>query len=204
VTTWDELRAQAKACTRCRLAETRTQVVFGSGDEQADLMFVGEAPGAQEDLDGVPFVGRAGQLLDALCAEVGLSRAHGIYISNVVKCRPPQNRNPQPDEIESCQPYLRAQLAHVDPKVVVTLGAFATRLLLGDANPGPPDPSKVSVGKVAGYRFNLDGRTLIPTYHPAAVLRGNATARHALSRDLHLAAEVLAGRVPTAAEALGL
>lgn len=166
-------------------------------------MFVGEAPGAQEDLDGVPFVGRAGQLLDALCAEVGLSRTHGLYISNVVKCRPPQNRNPQPDEIESCQPYLRAQLAHVDPKVVVTLGAFAMRSFLADVEPSLPNPTKIAVGKVAGQRFDLGGRTLIPTYHPAAALRGNATARRALARDLRLAADILAGRVPQAAAAVG-
>ncbi|CAN5215765.1 hypothetical protein BH20ACT9_BH20ACT9_20540 [soil metagenome] len=201
---FEHLRDEALGCTRCRLARGRTQVVFGVGDPDADLMFVGEAPGFHEDRRGEPFVGRAGQLLDRLCAEVGLSRASGVYITNTVKCRPPDNRDPQPDEIASCRPYLAGQLAHVDPGVVVTLGAFATRLLLGDVTDGPPDPWKVPVGSVAGYRFALGPRTLIPTFHPAAALRGNAGALSCLRRDLGLAADVLAGRVPTAAEALGL
>ncbi|HWH33494.1 MAG TPA: uracil-DNA glycosylase [Egibacteraceae bacterium] len=204
MSTWEELRAQAAACTRCRLASGRTQVVFGVGDPDASLMFVGEAPGFHEDQRGEPFVGRAGKLLDTLCADVGLSRERGVYIANVLKCRPPDNRDPLPDEIAACKPFLLEQLAHVDPGVVVTLGAFATRPLLADAEPGPPDPSRVSVSKVAGYRFHVHGRTLIPTYHPAAALRGNAAALDALRRDLRLAADVLAGRVPTAAEALGL
>ncbi|HWB72118.1 MAG TPA: uracil-DNA glycosylase [Egibacteraceae bacterium] len=199
---WQQLRADASGCTRCRLAAGRTQVVFGVGDPDAGLMFVGEAPGYHEDRQGEPFVGAAGQLLDRLCAEVGLSRRSGVYIANVLKCRPPGNRDPLPDEIASCRPYLHEQLAHVDPAVVVTLGAFATRLLLGDVVGGPPDPSKVPVSKVAGYRFDLGGRTLIPTFHPAAALRGSPTAMSALRRDLRLAAGVLAGRVPSAVEAL--
>lgn len=199
---WDELRADALACTRCALAEGRTQVVFGVGDATAPLMFVGEAPGFHEDRQGEPFVGRAGKLLDELCAEVGFSRAQGVYIANVLKCRPPNNRDPQPDEIATCRPYLREQLAHVDPGVVVSLGAFATRVLLEEADPRPPDPWKVPVSKVAGYRFNLDGRTLVPTYHPAAALRGTGQALESLRRELRLAAGVLAGTVPTAAEAL--
>lgn len=202
--TWDELRLDTQACTRCRLADGRTQVVFGVGDPRASLMFVGEAPGFHEDRLGEPFVGRAGRLLDTLCAEVGLSRGHGVYIANVLKCRPPDNRDPLLDEIDACKPFLLEQVAHVDPGVVVTLGAFATRVLLCEAEPGPPDASKVSVSKVAGYRFHLRGRTLIPTFHPAAALRGNSAALDALRRDLRLAADVLSGRVPTAAEALGL
>ncbi|MGH8885638.1 MAG: uracil-DNA glycosylase [Egibacteraceae bacterium] len=202
--TFLELRTEALACTRCRLAQGRTQVVFGVGDPNASLMFVGEAPGFHEDRQGVPFVGAAGQLLDTLCAEVGLSREHGVYIANVLKCRPPANRDPLPDEIEACKPFLVEQLAHIDPGVVVTLGAFATRLLLEQVTGGPPDPWRIPVSRVAGYRFDLGGRTLIPTFHPAAALRGNETALHALRRDLRLAADVLAGRVPTAAEALGL
>jgi DNA polymerase len=198
------VRADALGCTRCRLSKGRTQVVFGVGDPKAALLFVGEAPGFHEDRLGEPFVGRAGQLLDQLCADVGLSRDHGVFITNVLKCRPPGNRDPLPDEIASCQPYLREQLALVDPGVIVTLGAFATRLLLGQVTDGPADPSRVPVSRVAGYRFDLAGRTLIPTFHPAAALRGNAEALGCLRRDLRLAAGVLAGSVPTAAEALGL
>ncbi len=202
--TWDDVRADALCCTRCRLSRGRTQVVFGVGDPKASLMFVGEAPGFHEDRLGEPFVGRAGRLLDSLCADVGLSRNHGVYITNVLKCRPPANRDPQPDEIASCRPYLQEQLSHIDPGVVVTLGAFATRLLLEDVTGGPIDPARVPVSRVAGYRFDLAGRTLIPTFHPAAALRGNEGALACLRRDLRLAADVLAGRVPTAAEALGL
>ncbi|HUH08267.1 MAG TPA: uracil-DNA glycosylase [Egibacteraceae bacterium] len=202
IRSWDDLRADALGCTRCRLAQGRTKVVFGVGDPQASLMFVGEAPGFHEDRTGEPFVGRAGQLLDQLCAEVGLSRDAGVYIANVLKCRPPGNRDPQPDEIEACRPYLAEQIAAIDPGVIVTLGAFAMRLLLADVTRGPADPSKIPVGKVAGYRFDYDGRTLIPTYHPAAALRGNDAALSALRRDLRLAAAVVSGRVPTAAEAL--
>lgn len=201
--TWEQLRAEALGCTRCRLAAGRTQVVFGVGDPDADLMLIGEAPGHHEDRKGEPFVGPAGRLLDTLCAEVGLSRASGLYIANVLKCRPPGNRDPLPDEIATCQPYLHEQLAHVDPGVVVTLGAFATRLLLTEVGGAPADPSKVPVSRVAGYRFDLGGRTLIPTFHPAAALRGSPTAMSALRRDLRLAADVLAGRVPTAVQALG-
>lgn len=202
--TFDELRTDALSCTRCRLAQGRTQVVFGVGDPEASLMFVGEAPGFHEDRLGEPFVGRSGNLLDSLSADVGLSREHGVYIANVLKCRPPGNRDPEPDEIATCRPFLDEQLALVDPAVVVTLGAFAMRLLLGSVTGGPPDPARVPMGKVAGYRFDLGGRTLIPTYHPAAALRGNVAALDALRRDLRLAADVLAGDVPTAAEALGL
>jgi uracil-DNA glycosylase len=179
-------------------------VVFGVGDPKASLMFVGEAPGFHEDRQGVPFVGPAGQLLDTLCAEVGLSRERGVYITNVLKCRPPANRDPRPDEIEACKPFLVEQLTHIDPSVVVTLGAFATRLLLEQVTSGPPDPWRIPVSRIAGYRFDLGGRTLIPTFHPAAALYGNETALRALRRDLRLAADVLVGRVPTAAEALGL
>ena len=124
------LEAEAAGCTRCPLAATRTQVVFGVGDPGADLMFVGEAPGRDEDLQGVPFVGRSGQLLDRLLAEeIGIGR-EAVYIANVVKCRPPDNRDPKPDEIAACRPYLEEQVALIAPKVVVTLGNFATRLLL--------------------------------------------------------------------------
>jgi len=161
------LRSEALGCTRCPLAETRTQVVFGTGDEHAALMFVGEGPGAEEDRTGEPFVGRAGKLLTSLIEGIGLTRAD-VYIANVVKCRPPGNRDPQPLEIETCRPYLEAQLDLVAPHVVVTLGNFATKLLLD---------TKVGITKLRGqpvpYR---DGAVLIPALHPSAVLRNGGAA----------------------------
>src|SRR5499426_911782 len=124
----DALREEALACTRCPLAETRTQVVFGVGNPDADLVFVGEGPGAEEDKQGIPFVGRAGQLLTRLVEGIGLTRDQ-VYIANVVKCRPPGNRDPQPDEIDACRPYLFKQVELIEPKVICTLGNFATKLL---------------------------------------------------------------------------
>jgi DNA polymerase len=156
----------ALACEKCPLASTRTHVVFGVGDPHADLMFVGEGPGEQEDLTGEPFVGRAGRLLTSLIEGVGLTRAD-VYIANVVKCRPPGNRDPLPLEIESCRPYLDAQLAFIDPAVVVTLGNFATKLLLD---------TKEGITKLRGREFAVrDGTVVIPTLHPSAVLRGGGT-----------------------------
>jgi DNA polymerase len=149
------------------LAETRTNVVFGVGDPHADLMFVGEGPGEQEDLRGEPFVGRAGQLLTTLIEGIGLTRAE-VYITNVVKCRPPGNRDPLPPEIESCRPYLDGQLRLVDPRVVVTLGNFATKLLLA---------TKEGITRLRGREFPFrDGTVLIPVLHPAAVLRNGGAA----------------------------
>ena len=125
------LTREAAGCTRCPLSESRTQVVFGVGDPSADLMFVGEAPGRDEDLQGEPFVGRSGKLLDRLVLEeMGVDRSR-FYIANVIKCRPPDNRDPRPDEIAACRPWLEAQIEHIAPKVVVTLGNFATKLMLG-------------------------------------------------------------------------
>lgn len=158
----DELAAVAGTCTRCRLAEGRTQVVFGTGDPDADLMLVGEGPGRDEDLQGEPFVGRAGRLLTQLVAEIGLARAD-VYIANVVKCRPPGNRDPEADEIEACRPYLDAQLALVAPRVVVTLGNFATKLLLD---------TKVGITKLRGRPVTWRDAVVVPTLHPSAVLRG--------------------------------
>jgi DNA polymerase len=163
---WPDLtavRADALGCTRCPLAATRTQVVFGVGDPHAALMFVGEGPGEQEDLQGIPFVGRAGQLLTRLIEGIGMTRAD-VYIANVVKCRPPGNRDPQPVEIETCRPYLEAQLDLIAPKVLVTLGNFATKLLLS---------TKEGITKLRGQEFaHRDSTVLIPTLHPSAVLRG--------------------------------
>jgi len=165
--TLEALRADALACTRCPLAETRTQVVFGAGDPGADLVFVGEGPGAEEDKQGIPFVGRAGQLLTRLIEGIGLTR-DDVYIANVVKCRPPGNRDPQPIEIASCRPYLEAQLDFIGPRVLVTLGNFATKLLL-DTTQG--------ITRLRGQEFPYrTGGVLVPVLHPAAVLRGGGTA----------------------------
>jgi len=167
------VRDDALGCTRCPLAETRTQVVFGVGDESAPLMFVGEGPGAEEDRQGIPFVGRAGQLLTRLIEGIGLGRDH-VYIANVVKCRPPGNRDPQPAEIDACRPYLEAQLAFVAPRVVVTLGNFATKLLLD---------TKEGITKLRGREFPFGGAVLVPTFHPAAVLRGGGVALAQIRAD---------------------
>jgi uracil-DNA glycosylase family 4 len=163
----DELQAYAEAvsgCTRCRLAQGRTQVVFGAGNAHADLMFVGEAPGFHEDKQGLPFVGQAGKLLEKLLAQIGLSRAD-VYIANVLKCRPPGNRDPQPDEIEACESHLFRQIELIQPLVVATLGNFATKLLSG---------RQVGITKVHGQEqeTTLGGRKVLlyPLYHPAAAL----------------------------------
>ncbi len=170
-----ELEKEAAGCVRCPLAAGRTKVVFGVGDPTADLMFVGEGPGREEDLAGEPFVGRSGQLLDQLVAqEVGLDRRH-FYIANVVKCRPPGNRDPQPEEVEACRPYLEQQVALVDPRVVVTLGNFATRALLGRTD---------GINKLRGKVYPYRGGFLVPTFHPAAVLRAGGDAAAKVRADL--------------------
>ena len=161
-----EVYREASACTRCPLSETRTNVVFGSGNADADLMFVGEAPGAEEDRQGLPFVGRAGALLAELLAGIGLRR-EDVWISNVLRCRPPGNRDPQPLEIESCQPYTYRQVELIEPRVIATLGNFATRYILD---------RPVSISRVRGQRFVVGGRTVIPTFHPAAILHGGGEA----------------------------
>ena len=176
------LGARASVCTDCRLSETRTNVVFGVGRSDADVMMVGEAPGRNEDLDGEPFVGAAGHLLNRLLAEVGMRRDE-VYIANVLKCRPPGNRDPRPDEIESCKGYLRGQLDLVDPKVVMTLGNFATQLLLR-TNTG------ISRMRGRSYRWWRD-KVLIPTFHPAAALRGGERVTDQIREDLDLMRSVL-------------
>jgi uracil-DNA glycosylase len=163
----DELQAYADAvagCTRCRLAQGRTQVVFGAGSPRAELMFVGEAPGFHEDKQGLPFVGQAGKLLEKLLAQIGLARSD-VYIANVLKCRPPGNRDPQPDEIEACESHLFRQIELIEPTVVATLGNFATKLLSG---------RQLGITKVHGQEqeTTLGGRKVLlyPLYHPAAAL----------------------------------
>ena len=164
--TLDELAGEAATCTRCRLSQGRTQVVFGVGNPNADLMFIGEAPGYYEDKQGEPFVGAAGQLLTQVLGEIGLRR-EDVYICNVLRCRPPGNRDPLPDEVEACRSWLEATIGLVRPRVVVSLGNFATRFVLD---------RPVSISRVRGQRFDVDGRVVIPTFHPAAVLHGGGQA----------------------------
>jgi uracil-DNA glycosylase len=158
------LKDEASGCTRCRLAEGRTQVVFGVGNPDAELMFVGEAPGFHEDKQGFPFVGQAGKLLDNLLAGIGLTRSD-VYIANVLKCRPPGNRDPMPDEIELCEGYLFRQIEAIEPKLVATLGNFATKLLSG---------KQLGITRVHGQEqeVTLGGLQVVlyPLYHPAAAL----------------------------------
>jgi uracil-DNA glycosylase len=155
---------QVSGCTRCRLSQGRTQVVFGVGNSHADLMFVGEAPGFHEDKQGVPFVGQAGKLLDKLLGGIGLERSE-VYIANVLKCRPPGNRDPQPDEIESCEPHLFRQIELIQPRVVATLGNFATKLLSGK-------PTGITRVHGQEQEVTLGGNRVLlyPLYHPAAAL----------------------------------
>lgn len=160
-----ELYHEASGCVRCPLAETRTKVVFGAGNSDAELMFVGEAPGADEDRSGLPFVGRAGGLLEELLGGIGLSREE-VFIANVLKCRPPGNRDPEPAEIEACRPYLFGQVELIEPKVVATLGNFATKLLTRN-------PTGITRVRGTPQIHALGGRTvfIFPLLHPAAALR---------------------------------
>lgn len=175
-----ELGAAASVCTRCRLAGSRTQVVYGTGSHTADLMFVGEAPGRDEDLQGEPFVGRAGQLLTDIIKAMRLTRAD-VYISNVVKCRPPENRNPEPDELDACRPYIRQQIALIKPKVIVALGRFALQSLT---------EKSYSISSVRGQWLEHDGVRIMPTYHPAYLLRTPAAKKDVWSDMKKVMAEL--------------
>ena len=155
------IRGGLGECTRCKLHGGRTRLVFGVGNPHAELVFVGEGPGADEDLQGEPFVGRAGQLLTRMIEAMGFARSD-VYIANVVKCRPPGNRDPEPDEIEACEPFLKAQLAAIRPRVVVALGRFAVQTLLRDATP---------ISRQRGRWREYEGVKLMPTFHPAYLLR---------------------------------
>ena len=178
-------------CTRCKLhTQGRTQVVFGVGNPSADLMFVGEAPGADEDIQGIPFVGRAGQLLTKMIEAMGFKRDE-VYIANVLKCRPPGNRNPEPDEIATCEPFLFRQLASIQPKVVIALGAFAARTLLQTQDP---------ISRLRGRVFDFRGAKLIPTFHPSFLLRSPGYKREAWD-DLKKALALLGREIPGAAPA---
>lgn len=158
---WDTLRQECLACRRCGLADTRTQVVFGVGDPQAEVLFIGEAPGAREDEQGEPFVGRAGKLLDDMLAMIGLSREH-IYITNSVKCRPPENRDPLPEEKAACAPWLQQQLAQMQPKIMVCLGRISANELIHE---------DFKISQEHGQFFHKDGVEMMALYHPAALLR---------------------------------
>jgi uracil-DNA glycosylase family 4 len=188
----EAVAAEAAGCTRCRLHEGRTQVVFGQGDPDADLMFVGEAPGFHEDRQGLPFVGPSGQLLNRLLEGIGLRR-QDVYIANVVKSRPPKNRDPLPDEIAACRPWLDAQIRLVDPKVVVTLGNFAARTLLETTS---------GISRLRGRTYPFQGRVLLPTFHPAAALHaqgrgtGGPGPLEAMEGDFRVLAELLAAPAP--------
>jgi DNA polymerase len=162
-----EMRTLALACTKCRLAGTRTQVVYGVGNPNADLMFIGEAPGRDEDLQGEPFVGRAGQLLTDIIKAMKLTR-DDVYIANVIKCRPPENRNPEPDELEACRPWIRRQVEIIKPRVIVTLGRFALQSLTEKA---------YGITSARGNWLEYEGVKVMPTYHPAYLLRNPAAKK---------------------------
>jgi uracil-DNA glycosylase family 4 len=175
------VRAEIGDCTRCKLHTLgRRQIVFGVGNPNAGLMFVGEAPGADEDVQGIPFVGRAGQLLTKIIEAIGLTR-DDVYIANVIKCRPPQNRNPEQDEVETCEPFLFQQIDAIHPKVIVALGTFAARTLLKTLDP---------ISRLRGRVYDYRGVKLIPTFHPAFLLRNPASKRE-VWEDMKKARELL-------------
>lgn len=178
----DAIRADiGPDCSRCKLHKLgRRQIVFGVGNPEADLMFVGEAPGADEDVQGIPFVGRAGQLLTKMIAAIELSR-DDVYIANVIKCRPPDNRNPEPDEVDTCEPFLFRQIDAIKPKVIVALGSFAAKTLLR---------SQESISRLRGRVYEVRGAKLIPTFHPSFLLRSPDRKRDAWE-DLKKARDLL-------------
>jgi DNA polymerase len=180
------IRDDLGECTRCKLhTQGRRQIVFGVGNPSADLMFVGEAPGADEDAQGIPFVGRAGQLLTKMIEAMGFKR-DDVYIANVLKCRPPGNRNPEPDEIATCQPFLFRQIASIEPKVIIALGAFAAKTLLETQDP---------ISRLRGRVYEFRGAKLIPTFHPSFLLRSPGFKRDAWE-DLKKALALLGRDLP--------
>ena len=158
---WEELKNNCMSCTKCKLCETRTNVVFGVGNPNADRLFIGEGPGADEDIQGRPFVGRAGKLMDQAFKGIGIKREE-VYIANVVKCRPPGNRNPEIDEMNACKKFLKSQIKLVNPEIIILLGSVATKEILGE---------EYSITKIRGTIIEKDGRIYLPTFHPAALLR---------------------------------
>jgi uracil-DNA glycosylase family 4 len=178
---WDALAQAVSQCRRCALCDGRRNTVFGTGDRQADWLIVGEAPGESEDLQGEPFVGQAGLLLDNMLKSIGLSRERNVYITNVLKCRPPGNRNPQPHEVAQCAPYLRRQVELLQPRIILAMGRFAVQALLSSNEP---------IGKLRGQVHRYNGVPVVVTYHPAYLLR-NLTDKARAWADLCLALEVL-------------
>ena len=181
----ESIRSEALTCTKCRLAETRTQVVWADGNLDSEVCIIGEAPGFNEDKQGIPFVGAAGQLLDKLLSEIELDRSQAAVV-NVIKCRPPGNRDPQTDEIEACKPYLSAQLNHMRPQVIITLGNFATKFILD---------SPLGITGARGQVYSRKGASIVPTFHPAAALRGGRfggiSTIDAMREDFQLVRKVL-------------
>jgi DNA polymerase len=182
---WIELKKAVPACTACGLHKGRKQTVFGVGDEQADWLLVGEAPGAEEDRLGEPFVGQAGRLLDNMLAAIGLSRGENVYIANVLKCRPPGNRNPEPGEVAKCSPHLLKQIELIEPKLIVAMGRFAAQTLLG---------TDATIASLRGRVHRYAGVPLIVTYHPAYLLR-NLPDKSKAWEDLLFARNTLAGNL---------
>jgi uracil-DNA glycosylase family 4 len=180
---WIALKAAVSSCTKCGLHKTRTQTVFGVGDENADWLLVGEAPGAEEDRLGDPFVGQAGRLLDSMLAAIGLDRARNVYIANVLKCRPPGNRNPEPQEVAQCTPHLTRQIELIQPKLIVAMGRFAAQTLLA---------TDASIASLRGRVHQYAGVPLIVTYHPAYLLRTLPDKAKAW-QDLVFARKTMAG-----------
>jgi DNA polymerase len=180
--------AALQGCTRCKLSRSRSTIVFGSGQARAKLMVVGEGPGEEEDRQGKPFVGRAGQLLTRMLASVGFDRERDCYIANVVKCHPERNRNPEADEVSACNPFLVAQLDTVNPRVVLALGNFATQTLLG---------TREGISKLRGRVYTYRGRALVPTFHPAFLLRNPGPEYRRMAwDDLKLARREYEQRAP--------
>lgn len=186
---WDALQAAVSGCRACGLCSQRSRTVFGTGDRQARWMVVGEAPGENEDRQGEPFVGQAGQLLDNMLGAIGLNRSvqgtqdgqSGVYITNTLKCRPPANRNPEPGELQTCAPYLQRQVALVQPRVILAMGRFAVQSLLGSTEP---------LGKLRGRLHHYQGVPVVVTYHPAYLLRNPVDKAKAWA-DLCLALQAL-------------
>jgi DNA polymerase len=178
---WEELRECVAGCTRCELSQSRTNTVFGVGNPDADWMIIGEAPGAEEDRRGEPFVGRAGKLLDQMLVAIGESRG-SVFIANILKCRPPNNRDPKPNEAAACREYLNNQIALVRPKIILAVGRIAAQNLLGTDDP---------VGRMRGRAYDLDGIPLVVTYHPAYLLRSPSQKQKSWS-DLCLASQCVA------------
>jgi len=183
ISDWSALEVEVPACTACALHKSRTQTVLGVGDRNADWLLVGEAPGAEEDRLGEPFVGQAGRLLDNMLAAIGLARGENVYIANVLKCRPPGNRNPEPGEVAQCTPFLLRQIALIQPKIIVAMGRFAAQTLLG---------SDATIASLRGRVHRYVGVPLVVTYHPAYLLR-NLPDKAKAWDDLLLARRTVAG-----------